>query len=63
MNPKFKKFLNVVLLILVGILLIRIFPLVFRLVEGMAMEIGRFWWVVLILVVVGFVFFVMKKQK
>lgn len=57
-----KKIAQIVVLILVVLLLIRFFPLAFRMVEGAAMGIRQFWWVVLILIFGAWVFWIARKK-
>lgn len=48
MNARF--LLQIGLIVLVGFLMLRLFPLVLRAVEVAALSFGQFWWAMLILV-------------
>ncbi|MFN7140952.1 MAG: hypothetical protein ACK4UN_16600 [Limisphaerales bacterium] len=49
MNPRFRAFLQLCLLLAVLVGLFLLFPAAFRFVEGAARSIVRLWWLVLLL--------------
>lgn len=57
-----KRLFQIVALIVTIIVLIRFFPFAFRFVEGAALGVREFWWVILVLVLGIFAFRVLKKR-
>lgn len=48
MNPRFKLFLQIILLLAVLVALALLFPAAFRFAEGAARSVMRLWWLVLL---------------
>jgi hypothetical protein len=63
MKAERKSFLQIILLVGFVIILIRLFPIFIRLIEVAAFDLIRFWWVVLILALLGWLVYVLRKRN
>ncbi len=62
MNGRF--FVQLAILILAGLLILRLFPFLFRAVEMAAMSLGQFWWaILLVLLLIVLILFLRARRR
>lgn len=63
MNKRIRGVFQVAGVILFALLLWRAFPIVVAFIEGAALNIRRFWWLILLIVLSAWVSWVLKKRN
>jgi hypothetical protein len=63
MSKRLRGFIQVAVVFLFAFLLWRFFPFAAQFVEGAALNIRRFWWLILLIILSSWVIWVMRKRN